>query len=59
MSTEATRRLAREGDFVVEVDVHRIEADGGQAPYLSLDDAHRLDGVREITAVGRPAPRVA
>jgi hypothetical protein len=29
MSTKATKRLVREGDFVAEVDVHLIEAGGG------------------------------
>ena len=47
MSTKPTKRLVREGDFVAEVDVDLIEADGGWAPYLSLDDAYRLDDVRE------------
>ena len=42
-----TKRLVREDDFVAEVDVNLIEADGGWAPYLSLDDAYRLDDVRE------------
>jgi len=36
MSTRATERLVREGDFVAEVDVHLIEADGGWMPYLEL-----------------------
>jgi hypothetical protein len=35
MSTKATERLVREGDFVAEVDVHLIEADSGWAPYLA------------------------
>jgi hypothetical protein len=52
MSTKATTRLVREGDFVAEVDVHLIEADGGWAPYLSLDDAYRLDDVREALRSG-------
>jgi hypothetical protein len=52
MSTKATERLVREGDFVAEVDVHLIEADGGWAPYLSLDDAYRLDDVREALRSG-------
>ena len=29
-----------------------IEADGGWAPYLSLDDAYRLDDVREALRSG-------
>jgi hypothetical protein len=52
MNTKATTRLIREGDFVAEVDVHLIEADGGWAPYLSLDDAYRLDDVREALRSG-------
>jgi hypothetical protein len=52
MSTKATERLVREGDFVAEVDVHLIEAEGGWAPYLSLDDACRLDDVREALRSG-------
>ncbi len=47
MSTKPTTRLVREGDFAAEVDVELIEADGGWAPYLSLDDAYRLDEVRQ------------
>ena len=52
MSTKPTKRLVREGDFVAEVDVDLIEADGGWAPYLSLDDAYRLDDVREALRSG-------
>jgi Asp-tRNA(Asn)/Glu-tRNA(Gln) amidotransferase A subunit family amidase len=52
MSTRAFQRLVREGDFVAEVDVQLIEADGGWAPYLSLADAYRLDDVREALRSG-------
>ena len=52
MSTKATKRLVREGDFVAEVDVCLIEAEGGWAPYLSLDDAYRLDDVRQALQSG-------
>lgn len=52
MSTKPSKRLVREGDFVAEVDVDLIESDGGWAPYLSLDDARRLDGVREALRSG-------
>ena len=52
MKMKATKRLVREGDFVAEVDVQLIEADGGWAPYLSLDDAYRLDDVREALRSG-------
>ena len=61
MSTKATTRLVREGDFVAEVDVRLIEAEGGWAPYLSLDDAYRLDDVRQALQSGdiRRASRLA
>lgn len=52
MITKATKRLVREGDFVAEVDVDLIDAQGGWAPYLSLDDAYRLDDVREALRSG-------
>jgi hypothetical protein len=52
MSTKATERLVREGDFVAEVDVHLIEADGGWALSLSLDDTYRLDAMREALRSG-------
>jgi hypothetical protein len=47
MSTRPTKRLVREGDLVAEVDVNLVEAEGGWAPYLSLDDAYKLDDVRD------------
>ena len=46
MTTKATTRLVREGEFVAEVEIDLIEAESGWAPYLSLDDAYRLDDVR-------------
>jgi hypothetical protein len=52
MSTKSTKRLVREGDFVAEVDVNLVEADGGWTPYLSLEDACRLDDVRDALRAG-------
>lgn len=52
MSVRASKRLVREGDLVAEVDVHLIDAEGGWAPYLSLDDAFRLDDVRQALQTG-------
>jgi hypothetical protein len=40
-------KLVREGPYAAEVDVELIEGDGGWSPYLSLDDAYKLDEVRE------------
>ena len=38
--------LIREGRYIAEVDVDLIETAGDWAPYLSLDDAEKLDKVR-------------
>jgi Asp-tRNA(Asn)/Glu-tRNA(Gln) amidotransferase A subunit family amidase len=52
MTTKAVQKLVREGDLVAEVDVHVLEAEGGWSPYLSLDDAYRLDDVRQALRAG-------
>ena len=52
MSTKATQKLVREGDLIAEVHVNLIDVEGGWAPYLSLDDAYRLDDVREALRAG-------
>ena len=39
-------KLIHEGQYVAEVDVELIETDEGWSPYLSLDDAYKLDDVR-------------
>jgi hypothetical protein len=45
-------KLVQEGEFVAEVDLELIEADEGWSPYLSLDDAYKLDDVREALRRG-------
>ena len=40
-------KLVHEGKYVAEVDVDLIESDESWAPYLSLEDAYKLDEVRE------------
>ena len=52
MSTKATKKLVREGDLAAEVEVNLVDAEGGWAPYLSLDDAYKLDDVREALRAG-------
>ena len=50
MST--TIKLVREGQYVAEVEVELIEEPEGWAPYLSLEDARKLDAVREALRNG-------
>ena len=52
MNTRATKKLVREGDLVAEVDVNLVDAEDGWAPYLSLDDAYKLDDVRDALRAG-------
>ncbi len=52
MSSKSVKKLVREGEFVAEVAVDLIEAGGAWTPYLSLQDAYRLDDVREALRAG-------
>lgn len=41
-----------EGQYVAQVDTELIDTDVGWSPYLSLDDAKKLDDVREALRRG-------
>lgn len=45
-------KLVHEGEYIAEVDIELIEEEGGWSPYLSLDDAYKLDEVREALRLG-------
>jgi hypothetical protein len=47
MKRKKRTKLIQEGEFVAEVEVELLEADEGCSPYLSLEDAYKLDDVRE------------
>jgi hypothetical protein len=61
MTARRQTKLVHEGDYVAEVEVDLIQADEGWSPYLSLDDAYRLDDVREALRRGdiKAASRLA
>lgn len=61
MNKRRHTKLVREGAYAAEVEIELIEANGGWSPYLSLDDAYRLDEVREALRRGdiRAASRLA
>jgi hypothetical protein len=40
-------KIIREGKYVAEVEVEMIYTDEGWSPYLSLDDAYKLDDLRD------------
>ena len=50
--TRLQKKLVHEGDYVAEVEVQLIEADEGWSPYLTLQDAEKLDEVREALRRG-------
>jgi hypothetical protein len=52
MKTRRQTKLVHEGQFVAQVEVDLIETDSGWSPYLSLEDACKLDDVREALRRG-------
>ncbi len=52
MSTRHQTKLVHEGEFVAEVEVDVIESSEGWGPYLSLEEARKLDDVREALRWG-------
>ena len=45
-------KLVHEGQYVAEVDIELMDTDEGWSPYLSLEDAQKLDDVREALRRG-------
>jgi len=54
-------KLVHEGQYAAEVDVELIDTGDAWSPYLSLDDAYKLDDVRDALRRGdvRSASRLA
>ena len=52
MSKKKWTKFVHEGNYVAEVDVELLENPEGWSPYLSLEDAYRLDDVREALRRG-------
>lgn len=52
MSTKRRTKLVHEGDYLAQVDVELIYTDEGWSPYLCLEDAYRLDDIREALKQG-------
>ncbi len=45
-------KYIHEGHYVAEVEVDLLEDDTGWSPYLSVDDAYKLDDVRDAIRQG-------
>jgi len=52
METRRHRKSVHEGKYIAEVEVELINTEKGWSPYISLDDALRLDDVREALRDG-------
>ena len=61
MTTRNYTKLVHEKEYVAEVDIELIETETSWSPYLSLDDAYKLDQVREALREGniKAASRLA
>ena len=46
------KRLVREGELVAEIEVTLTDEEGGWGPYVSLDDAYRIDDARAVLQRG-------
>lgn len=47
MTRRRHTKLLHEGSYVAEVDIDLVEGDLPWSPYISVEDARRLDEVRE------------
>jgi hypothetical protein len=52
MNARRHTKLVREGQYAAEVEVDLIDTENGWSPYLSLEDARKLDAVREALRRG-------
>lgn len=46
MTKRNVTKLVHEGEYVAEVEIELMTTDEGWSPYLSLDDAYKLDDVQ-------------
>lgn len=52
MTQKHGTKFVHEGQYAAAVEVEWIETDTGWSPYLSVDDARKLDEVREALRRG-------
>ncbi len=55
------KKIVREGQYVAEVDIELLDTSQGWSPSLSIDDAYKLDDVRNALRDGniKKASRLA
>lgn len=55
MIKKPRKKLIHEGQYLAEVNVELLVTDDEWSPYLSVDDAYKLDDVREALKKGDTA----
>lgn len=52
MKRRMKTRYVHEGQYVAEIEVELVEDETGWSPYLSVEDAYKLDDVRDAFRQG-------
>lgn len=52
MKKRKVTKFVHEGKFVAEVDIELVNTPEGWSPYLTLEEAYKLDDVREALRKG-------
>lgn len=52
MRVRKSKKLIMEGRYIAEVDIELIDGEDEWSPHLSLDDAYKLDEVKEALRRG-------
>jgi hypothetical protein len=52
VTKRAQTKLIHEGQYIAEVEVQLVHTDEGWSPYLTLEDAEKLDEVRRALQQG-------
>ena len=47
MRTLQQKKIIHEGNYIAEVDIELIDTEEGWSPYISLDDAYKLEKVKK------------
>jgi len=52
MTKRRQTKLVHEGEYVAKVEIELLDSEEGWSPYISLEDAQKLDEVREALRRG-------
>ena len=52
MTKRKNTKIVKEGNYLAEIDIELIDSGDSFAPFLSLEDAQKLDEVREALRAG-------